>query len=617
MKRIHICGLLLLLPALALLLTSTFSVRAHADAVEPTGAYDYSVQSYEVDMEVAADRTVKVVERIQAYFTGMSAHGIVRSLPLEYGVSYRDIQAFCENSSDFSPYAEIEHSDDGSAFFSLFLRGESTVREQNRTYRLEYTMTVPPLKEEGYLSLDVIGYGMSTRLQNVKATVSLPEGLLESKLPDRPFGVSDSLSERTITITAEALTPYQGITLDLSFSEGVLTSRLDLTLLYVLGVGAGLLFLVFLVKILFCRQPIMTTTVNLSAPEDMDPLLMGKLIDNQVDKEDFGAAIFYFADQELLTIDLEDQSDPLLIKTDKPFPENAPEHLRTLYEGLFHGRTQVRTSELSNTFYRTAAAAEHAVKSAAGTVFAPRSYFLLGLMGVLTVLLLGGFAYLYTRFFLFSGYWEWGVALSSAISFSVAAFCSFTVTQKKERLKPIFRVLIVAAGCLVGLLPCLFLESACFGIWTFLLFSCFSALSGALSGSFLIRTEEYSKKLGQILGFKQFILYTERDKIEFMLKENPELYYHILPYAQVLGVTDAWTDKFKELSLNPPAYAYGYSYDIFDIMIFNSMFRSVSLNLARSMTSRPASSGGGSQHAGGFGGGFGGGGFGGGGMRGC
>ena len=102
-----------------------------------------------------------------------------------------------------------------------------------------------------------------------------------------------------------------------------------------------------------------------------------------------------------------------------------------------------------------------------------------------------------------------------------------------------------------------------------------------------------------------------------MLQENPETYYRILPYAQVLGVTNEWTDKFKGLEMNPPSYvAYNTADFIWDCMVWNALFRSLNTNFSTTMVSRPSSSGGGSI-SGGFGGGFGGGGFGGGGGRGC
>jgi uncharacterized membrane protein len=114
------------------------------------------------------------------------------------------------------------------------------------------------------------------------------------------------------------------------------------------------------------------------------------------------------------------------------------------------------------------------------------------------------------------------------------------------------------------------------------------------------------------LGFKDFIVVTEEDRIKFMLEENPELYYRVLPYAQVLGVTDEWTDKFKNILIEKPSWAYGVDYSVFDYMMINRTMRLAT----RTMTVRPqnasASAGrtGGGSFGGFSGGGRGGGGFG-------
>ena len=126
------------------------------------------------------------------------------------------------------------------------------------------------------------------------------------------------------------------------------------------------------------------------------------------------------------------------------------------------------------------------------------------------------------------------------------------------------------------------------------------------------RCDEYNERLGQILGFKNFIVYTEQDKIEFMLKENPELFYDVLPYAQVLGVTNEWTGKFEEILLTPPSwYASSGGMSVFDFYILNRCMR---VSMVK-MMSRPSGnsvgrSGGGGGFGGFSGGGHGGGGFG-------
>ena len=148
-----------------------------------------------------------------------------------------------------------------------------------------------------------------------------------------------------------------------------------------------------------------------------------------------------------------------------------------------------------------------------------------------------------------------------------------------------------------------------------ILISCTAAV--ACSPIIISRTKEYTEQLNEILGFKKFITLAEKDRLEKMLDSDPQLYYHVLPYAQVLGVSDKWEDKFKNIPIAPPAYA-TYSSNsmagsILTFHIINSSMRSMSRNFVSHMS--PPSSGGGSGR-GGFSGGHGGGGHGGGGSRG-
>lgn len=622
MRKMIRGGAAALLVALAFLLAMIAGIPASLSA-SAAGAYDFVITSYDVEMTVSADRTIAVKEVITAAFSGYDSHGIIRDFPLGDGVRYQDIQAVCDHP-DFSPYTQT----DDISLLSLYLRGEGLTKDESRTYTLTYTMIVPALSEEGYLPINVIGYGWQATVQNVTVAVTVPDGLSaylvysgRSGTTQNSYAVAEQ-NGNTVLITAQQL-PYEcGITLDLSFGAGVLTASFDYTILYALLIGAALLVLAVLVKLFVCRQPDMTTTVNLEAPEKMDPLLMGKLIDNSVDSEDLGAAVFYLADQGYLRINVQDSSNPILFKTEKQLSAVVPDYLKAMYSALFaNGRESVQISELNNSFYRTADDMKRAVDARAGSFYDKKSKYFTGLFGVLTILLLGGFAWVYSFLTVFAGYMYWVAFVICGVSFVLAAAASNLAVQREHKWKKGKKIALILAGvlggCVVSFASCL-LPCAAYGWATGLILGVFSAIVGGISGAFLCRNQDYTAQLGQILGFKQFIVFTERDKIEFMLKENPELYYHILPYAQVLGVTNAWTEKFKGLDMRPPEYvSYHSASMMIDCMAWHALFRSMNGNFARNMVSRPSSSSHAGGHGGGFGGGFGGGGFGGGGGRGC
>ena len=59
------------------------------------------------------------------------------------------------------------------------------------------------------------------------------------------------------------------------------------------------------------------------------------------------------------------------------------------------------------------------------------------------------------------------------------------------------------------------------------------------------RNKEGRKVLGSLLGLKKYIEIAEKDKMEKLVKENPEFYYTVLPYAYVLNVSDKWIEQFN------------------------------------------------------------------------
>jgi len=134
---------------------------------------------------------------------------------------------------------------------------------------------------------------------------------------------------------------------------------------------------------------------------------------------------------------------------------------------------------------------------------------------------------------------------------------------------------------------------------------------------------KYTKLLGQILGFKDFIATAELDKLKELVEEDPEYFYHISPYAYVFGLSNKWIKNFENIEIKQPEWFKG-SYrriDMWDAYWMGRIIHDCNVSAANSIGKLyvPSSDGGGfgGSSGGGFsGGGFSGGGFSGGGMGG-
>ncbi len=143
----------------------------------------------------------------------------------------------------------------------------------------------------------------------------------------------------------------------------------------------------------------------------------------------------------------------------------------------------------------------------------------------------------------------------------------------------------------------------------------------AIIAGFLSQRTSYGQRITEeVLGFKRFIEVAEKDRLEALIEEDPAYFYHILPYAQVFGLTKVWTDKFADILLPAPDwYVSATPWDTMHTMMYLShMQRSIN-NFERSALSTPSTSSGNSttgSFSGRSGGGFSGGGFSGGGSGG-
>ena len=123
------------------------------------------------------------------------------------------------------------------------------------------------------------------------------------------------------------------------------------------------------------------------------------------------------------------------------------------------------------------------------------------------------------------------------------------------------------------------------------------------------KTKLGSDTKDQLLGFKQFLSVTDKERFAFhdAPEKNPQQFMQYLPFAIAMGVEKQWAEQFKDMYIEQPDWYQGnYGSAIIATQLANDL-SGFGTQLNSSMTA--ASHGG----AGSSGGGFSGGGFGGGG----
>lgn len=627
-------AVLLILLAVSVCLCAFFGTRT-ANASSHGGDYRYEFAGYDVTYDIGSDCEIKVTEIITVNYLGRNSTGFMRDIPTDAGAQVKNVKV--EGLELVSGGTDVPYSVniDSNSFITVDIGDTLPKYNESEKYKLTYLYCISNTTiNSGNLSLDPIGTGNDCKIGVASVTLILPDGYIDGSAKryvgaegadtegDTDYLVTTENGRKVIRTLYLGLEKFEGISFDLQFEQGKIHPYFDFTPYYFVIAAAGLLVLIICVKLLFFSKTNLTPVVNFEAPEGMDPLLMGKLIDNKVNSEDVTALIFYWADKGYIKINLDDKDNPRIIKI-KDLPATAANYEQTVFAGLFRQGDSVTTNDLRYVFYTTFEKATSLVNEKAKGLFMSSSIgvsiifaILCGLMIGLAPLLLG-LTVVSSSLIYFYGF----IAIIPAlVIYGVTETVMYNKLKNKGGKNALFFGLIALGILVCSVIFTLVIPGSLIPLIPRFLLCVLSFSTVAASVAIISRTPDYTKQLNGIVGFRNFIIYAEKDRLEALLESDPQYYYHVLPYAQVLNVSDKWEEKFKDITVAPPAWAVTSSLDILNFMFLNNLIRRSTISITSGMISRPSASsankGGG---FGGFGGHFGGhsgGGFGGGGSRG-
>ncbi len=299
-------------------------------------------------------------------------------------------------------------------------------------------------------------------------------------------------------------------------------------------------------------------------PKDVKPYLLGSLKDEKVDQRDITGSIIDLAYRGYIKIkEIKKGKDYELTKL-KDF-ENSTELFqpeKDLLKALFDGKDKMNTASLSYTFVTK----YKKLTTDIYTEMVSRKYF--------------DESPEKTR----GKYLGIGIA---TMVFGLLALILFSI------------ILTVITGLLVIFTLGIALTS-------------YGLMITLLSSSMPRKTEDGSKTLGEILGFKMYMETAERFRVQNL---DPEDFEKYLSYAVVFGIEKQWAEKFKDIYKKTPDWLEAQG-DLTDAIILSNLTNSFANSTTAKISSitQPTSSRGGSGWSGSFssGGGFSGGGGGGG-----
>lgn len=586
----------------------------------------FVIENYQADVEVKADHSYHIEEELEVNFS-QARHGIFRDIPLTFSdqpVAVQDIrvQGHPVSISKTNQAASLRIGDP-----DLLVQGR-------QIYPISYTLRLAEDRREDQdlFYLNLIGNQWDTRIEKARITVTLPYAADLSQLnvtrgqvsSEDTEGVSIEKEGQTFTVSiSRPLGPGEGVTAYLPLVQGYYDQIPSASPLIPWALALVSLLLLVFSYLIWKRKgkddPLIISP-NFYPPDHMTPAEAGYIIDRTVDNMDVTSLIVYWADQGYLDIEEDGKKDLILYKK-KDLPPEAKTFERYFFNSLFaRGKKgSVSTQDLEGSFYEEMATTQSMVAASFTDkkdrrLYAPSSLAYRALLTFLAFfppfLLSAYLAYADNNFLLDGGV----IVLSLLISFLPLLGISFffhTIFKKGMISKGgwLARLILSSLISLMGL--SLFFGFSFFPApFPFLIISLSLILSLALAQATLKRTPYGHKIKEAVLGHKMFLETAEKDRLEMLLDQDPAYFYHVLPFAQVLHVTKAWSKKFEGLEVQPPDWYRGQQPGLFNAYLFSSTLNRSLAATSQSLATNPASNSGGSGFSGG---GFSGGGAGGGG----
>jgi len=611
------------------------------------GMEAFYIDNYDINVVVHEDNSYSVTEQIDVFFT-QDRRGIYRTIPLFSSESDARVENIKVANDPYTVTYDASSVEIRIGDPDVYINGK-------KSYKISYDFIIGvdgiPSYDEFYFNL--IGDYWDTYINNASFTIEMPKQFDESNLSFQvgSFGQTNDTESvdwivdgnTIIAQTNRKINNYEAVTAVLVLPEGYYSEAEPLNaginniryLMYALAIIFSILTFIFWIR--NGKDNRLVAPIQFYPPQDLTPAEVGYLINETVDPRDVTSLIIYWASMGYLRIIEEDLGDDTFLekirnKLFKPTftlaklkdlgPE-AKDFERIMFEDLFevYGDGQrVHSEDLKQKFHVTMSVVISRVKAHFNLeerrIYTSKSMRLKYLAHFLSII--PTFIFL-TAVFNYEFYSIWFgmlIALMSSIFITVPISLLLTFFDKNKHMRS-FKLILPALGVFVLAVPFIFVGVLIIGAMiinlTDIIFIVGSILFMNFMGVIMPKRSEYGERvLNEVLGFRNFVLTAEKDRLERLISENSTYYYDVLAYAIVMNVSDKWADKFRDITLDPPDwYVSSMFYRAgFNAALFNQQFSQSFNTLQTTMASKPPSSRGGGSS---FGGGSAGGGAGGGG----
>ena len=600
--RKSVTGTIILLYLVAIIVTGFFACinsppTGSSGGNEIAPADNYFITNYEIVADVGEDNVIGIKEVITAEFLpNFATHGIYRTLPLSARVGEADENGNVTYKNFRYTYSDINVNEQFEVFtFNglLYIQiGDpyEYVSGQIVSYEISYNIDLGYDKDSGKDSFyyNLVGSFWDTEILRTEITVILPKAAETTPyIYYGGYGSTNTAQGFTFDGTTlhyvhdSILEAGESLTVRMNLEDGYFNPNIsytwDIINLVLIALIAVISLIIFMKK---SNRSELTPVVQFELPDGTTSADVGYLIDRYVHEKDIASLVILWAQKGYLKIK-EENKNTTLIKL-KDADKNLKLYERVLFEKIFEKGAEIPLKSLGANLSSTIQTVMQEIEIENKNAFSKSAITLREFIAIVTsfiftsVLFKIAYTMNYTVFMLLSFV---GGAVSYLFLKSLMANLDEVVNKKKVWLS------VLAAAGVIVLIVCYFIFCYDFFLDPFgnlIIIIALLALNSIILRKFNVRTELGMKKLGDIIGLKTFIEVTEKERLEMLCKENPELFYNVLPYAYVFGIYDDWCKKFEGIVVKMPDW-YESDANLIDFIVISTLLRGTMINFSSAL----------------------------------
>ncbi len=528
----------------------------------------YIIKNYDVDIKISQNGYFDIEETIAVFFNE-ERRGIMRDIPKKISVNGEEISVKLS-------YVEVEgheHTMLSEGNNRVIRIGEAdTYLTGDQIYNIKYRITGAFIFEEDHTAFQYnVIHNWDAPVMKVQFKIELPTDLDIRYNNYQVITGGNGENERNASIekngrtifgqSKSAMEPYENITVAIKLPVDYIEKPIPPTPIYkkdkiwVLPVACIIWFIGFFRN--KSKSDLGIIEDKYFPPDNFSPAEVDAYYDNKVNTEDLISLLPYWADMGYIKMMSSSAGAPeneLFFKKLKDLDPSVPEYQVILFNALFADEDMVILTELKNKIYSSTYSASSKLKKhlKSKALYDQEHYNLFhsGKMIWISLALVALAVFSFIMGFILTGM---GLVLSAG-----AVFIIHFLTPKKSK--------------------------------------------DGIALQF------------HMLGLKQFLEKGDAQKTESLVRENPNYFEKMLPFAIAFGLDQSWMKKMEEYDIPAPHW---YAYNIpgmYHQPNYKDFSQSFNVPEIKSVfTSAPASTGSSSSGGGFSGGGSAGGGFGGGG----